>query len=151
MVDEKALPQSMVPKVEQMVSAAAGIQASRGDKVVVDRMPFDTKLQKQMEAEVAAAAPPSSSLPISLIIQGVIALAVIAGLVVTLKRRKPESEPISAAELMMAGGGGLVHQPIPPSAYIPAQEGGQIITLPDQPVVNDRREVARRAHRQPAR
>jgi flagellar M-ring protein FliF len=138
MVDEKALPQSEVAKVQTMVSAAAGIQPSRGDTVVVNRMPFDTKLQKQMEAEVAAAAPASSSFPISLIIQGVIALAVLAGLVVTLKRRKAETEPISAAELTA---GGLVHQPIPPSAVLPPRDNGQIITLPDQPMVNDRREV----------
>jgi flagellar M-ring protein FliF len=139
MIDEKSLPQSEVSKVEQMVSAAAGIDTTRGDTVVVQRMPFDTKLQKAMEAQVAAAAPQSSSFPISTIIQGVIALAVLIGLVVTLKRGKATTEPISPDELMLVGG--LVHQPIPPSAIIPARDNGQIITLPDQPMVNDRREV----------
>ena len=86
------------------------------------------------------AAPASGSFPIALIIQGVIALAVLMGLFVTLKRGKATTEPISAADLMVASGG-LVHQPIPPSSYIPARDNGQIITLPDQPAVNDRREV----------
>jgi flagellar biosynthesis/type III secretory pathway M-ring protein FliF/YscJ len=63
---------------------------------------------------------------------------VLAGLVVMLRRRQPSNEPISAAELLA---GGLVHQPIPPSSIIPGREHGQIITLPDQPAVSDRREV----------
>ncbi len=137
MIDEKALPASKVAEVQRMVSAAAGIDPTRGDSVVVSRMPFNTQLQKQEQTELQAAPAASAGggLPIALIIQGVIALALIVGVVTLLRRRAPEVEALSPAELMA---GGLVRQSMP-TAH--GDDNGQIITLSATPVVNDRREV----------
>ena len=41
-LDEKAIPAAVLPQVTQLVDAAAGIDAARGDVVAVTRVPFDT-------------------------------------------------------------------------------------------------------------
>jgi flagellar M-ring protein FliF len=41
-LDEQAIPAAVMPQVTQLVNAAAGIDASRGDVVAVTRVPFDT-------------------------------------------------------------------------------------------------------------
>lgn len=92
-VDEKAIDQDQVPQIQQLVSAAAGVQVDRGDTVVVNRMPFDTTAQKQMQQQLAERAEQLGGDSSSIMLYaaaGAVALVVIAAALMVLRRRKKD-------------------------------------------------------------
>lgn len=92
-VDEKAIDQDQVPQIQQLVSAAAGVQVDRGDTVVVNRMPFDTTAQKQMQQQLAERAKQLGGDSSSIMLYaaaGAVALVVIAAALMVLRRRKKD-------------------------------------------------------------
>ena len=52
-VDEKSVSADQLPEIQRLVSAAAGVQATRGDTVAVSRFALDTSVSKQMKADLA--------------------------------------------------------------------------------------------------
>lgn len=92
-VDEAAVGEDQVAQVQELVSAAAGVQVDRGDTVVVNRMPFDTTLQKQMQKQLEARAKEvggSSSDLMLYAAAGLLALLVIGATFTVLRRRKKD-------------------------------------------------------------
>jgi len=93
MVDEKAISADQVAQVQQLVSAAAGVQVDRGDTVVVNRMPFDTTAQKQMQQQLEARSKQLGGDSSSIMLYaaaGAIALVVMAAAFMVLRRRKKD-------------------------------------------------------------
>lgn len=93
MVDEKAISADQVAQVQQLVSAAAGVQVDRGDTVVVNRMPFDTTAQKQMQKQLAERAKQiggDSSQVMLYAAAGLVALVILASAFMVLRRRKKD-------------------------------------------------------------
>jgi flagellar M-ring protein FliF len=91
-VDEKAVSQGELPTVQELVSAAAGYQADRGDTVVVNRMPFDTTVADRMKKDLAARAEAnsgSSALPL-FGAAGAVALLVVVATFLVMRRRKKD-------------------------------------------------------------
>ena len=67
-IDEAVLPAERVAEITEMVSAAVGATAERGDVIEVSLLPFDISLEEQEAAALAAAAPvPVESDPMELI------------------------------------------------------------------------------------
>ena len=56
LIDEAAVTDAQVTQIESMVAAASGIDAERGDGVVVTRLPFDTTAVDTATADAEAAA-----------------------------------------------------------------------------------------------
>jgi flagellar M-ring protein FliF len=54
LVDERTIDTAQVADIERLVTAAAGVNADRGDQVVVTRMPFDTSAAESTESALAA-------------------------------------------------------------------------------------------------
>jgi flagellar M-ring protein FliF len=54
LVDDGAVAAGQVGEIQNLVSAAAGVDAARGDQVVVTRLPFDTSTADATESELAA-------------------------------------------------------------------------------------------------
>lgn len=103
-IDEAALPAERVAEIEQMVTAAVGADAARGDLVAVSLLPFDVSIEEAeaaaLEAEEAAAAAAGNP------IFGLIRLggAVVIGLVVLILgilmlRRASRREVIDSVDL----------------------------------------------------
>ena len=93
MVDEEAIGEDQVPQVQELVSAAAGVQVDRGDTVVVNRMPFDTTVQKQLQQELKERAKEVSGGSSSMMLYaaaGLLALLVIGATFTVLRRRKKD-------------------------------------------------------------
>jgi flagellar M-ring protein FliF len=91
-VDERAITASELPNVQELVSAAAGVKTERGDTVVVNRMPFDSTVNDQMQHDLAARAKAksaSSSLPL-FAAAGAMALLVVASTLMVMRRRKKD-------------------------------------------------------------
>lgn len=88
-VDESVVDAAQVAAITDVVSKAAGIDAARGDEVVVTRMPFDEALDEEMkeslEGRTEAAA--GSSLLV-MIGMGVLLLAIVVATFLVLRRRK---------------------------------------------------------------
>lgn len=95
MVDEKALGEDKVALIERLVTAAAGIQASRGDSVVVTRLPFDETRQAQLQQDLEAhspSEPASEMLPVYGAAGGLALLILIATFLVLRKRKRDLAE-----------------------------------------------------------
>jgi len=91
MVDDKAVSAAQVAQIQTLVSAAAGIDPTRGDTVVVTRMPFDQTIQQQMQKELATKSATTSSSPIMLFAgTGLIALLVVLATFLVMRRRKKD-------------------------------------------------------------
>ena len=91
MVDDKAVSDAQVSQIQTLVSAAAGIDATRGDAVVVTRMPFDQTVQQQMKKELATKTAEAASSPIMLYAgMGFIALLVVISTFLVMRRRKKD-------------------------------------------------------------
>jgi flagellar M-ring protein FliF len=56
LIDEAAVTDEQIADIESMVAAASGIDAERGDGVVVTRLPFDTSAVDTATADATAAA-----------------------------------------------------------------------------------------------
>src|SRR4051812_39527366 len=88
-------------QVQQLVSAAAGIDAGRGDTVAVSAMPFDSSAAKAAQQSLnAAAAADQSAKNMSLIKTGVLA-AVVLGLILLAwgaSRRSKKRKSLTAQE-----------------------------------------------------
>jgi flagellar M-ring protein FliF len=56
LIDEASVTDDQIAQIESMVAAAAGIDAERGDGVVVTRLPFDTTAVDTAAADATAAA-----------------------------------------------------------------------------------------------
>lgn len=54
LLDEGVVDAARIAEVEQLVAAAAGVDADRGDQLVVSTLPFDTSLDEATAEELAA-------------------------------------------------------------------------------------------------
>jgi flagellar M-ring protein FliF len=54
LVDERTIDAAQIADIERLVTAAAGVDADRGDQVVVTAMPFDTSAAESNESALAA-------------------------------------------------------------------------------------------------
>ena len=93
-VDEQAVTDSELTGIQELVSAAAGVDVARGDTGVVTRMPFDTTVADQMKQDLAEraeanAGSSSSSLPL-FGAAGAIALLVVVSTFLVMRRRKQD-------------------------------------------------------------
>jgi flagellar M-ring protein FliF len=74
-------------QVTQLVSAAAGLQTSRGDSIQVAFVPFDQSAQQAQAAQVKAAASATSKAAMMSEIRGVLVVLAVLGLLVFSIRR----------------------------------------------------------------
>ncbi|MGH9133241.1 MAG: flagellar M-ring protein FliF C-terminal domain-containing protein, partial [Ilumatobacteraceae bacterium] len=131
--DEAAVTDAQVAEIEAMVATASGIDAARGDAVVVSRLPFDTSAAESAaaEAEAAAAADQKSdrmALYRTLAIVGVAVLALLLAYASTRRARRVVNTPIALGEIT----GHQPHESPPPlmveggddPAYLPVTPGG---------------------------
>ncbi|MDH7602694.1 MAG: flagellar basal-body MS-ring/collar protein FliF [Armatimonadota bacterium] len=81
LVDDKVEP-AKVPAIEQAVAAAAGIDTARGDQITVQRVRFDTSLDKARQKEMASA---SRAELISALAKNVGAILLLAAFLVVLR------------------------------------------------------------------
>lgn len=90
MVDEKAVSDAQVAALQQLVSTGAGIDTTRGDAVVVTRMPFDQTTQKELQDSLKSkvATAEASSLPLFAAAGGIALLIAIATFLVLRKRKR---------------------------------------------------------------
>ncbi len=92
-------------EVTNLVTQAAGLQAARGDAVVVSRMPFDTNAQTQADKELKAAEKQQQTEQIINVAKSgatlLIVIAVLAMMFLATKKRAAtySATPISLAEL----------------------------------------------------
>ncbi|MET0161280.1 MAG: flagellar M-ring protein FliF C-terminal domain-containing protein [Microbacteriaceae bacterium] len=104
-LNQAALGGADVANIEQLVAAAAGIDAARGDAVAVQVVDFDTTAAEGAEAALAEArAAEQEGQMQSLIQTGAIALAVLIGsivlaIIIARAARKPQREPVDIGEL----------------------------------------------------
>ena len=100
-------------QITQLVSAAAGLQTSRGDSIQVAMVPFDQSAQQAQSAQMKAAASASSKAAMMSEIRGVlVVLAVIALLVFSVRRinkttRVPLALPAGYQPLELEAGEGF--------------------------------------------
>jgi flagellar M-ring protein FliF len=100
-------------QITQLVSAAAGLQPSRGDSIQVAFVPFDQSAQQAQAAQVKAAASASSKAAMMSEIRGVlVVLAVIGLLVFSIRRinkttRVPMALPAGYQPLELEAGEGF--------------------------------------------
>ena len=100
-------------QVTQLVSAAAGLQTSRGDSIQVAFVPFDQSAQQAQAAQVKAAAGATSKAAMMSEIRGVlVVLAVLGLLVFSIRRinkttRVPLALPAGYQALELEAGGGF--------------------------------------------
>lgn len=102
-LDSTTLGATDTTAVQQLVAGAAGVDAQRGDLVQVDKLPFDTTATeeaKQQLAEAEAAAKTAGYVDMAEK-AGLVLLAVIAAIVVMVRRKKaaPASVEVSASDL----------------------------------------------------
>jgi flagellar M-ring protein FliF len=108
LIDEASVTDAQVAEIESMVAAASGIDAERGDGVVVTRLPFDTTAvdTATAEAEAAAAVAAKSdqmALYRTLAIVGVAIVALVLAYRSTRKARRVVNTPIELGMITAAG------------------------------------------------
>jgi flagellar M-ring protein FliF len=80
-LDEQAVTAEQADAVAELVAAAAGVDADRGDTVVVSRLPFDTRaLDELTKAEEDAANAAASSQMMATLRMGLLALLALLGM-----------------------------------------------------------------------
>ena len=112
LIDEESVTDAQLTEIESMVAAASGIDAERGDGVVVTRLPFDTTAVDTATADaVAAAAVQAKSdqmaLYRTLAIVGVAIVALILAYRSTRKARRVVNTPIELGMITAVG-----HEPL---------------------------------------
>jgi len=116
-------PPEQLKAIHDLVAGVTGLNADRGDQLIVETLPFETTLltEPPSAAPPAAAPPPKSLLPLALDVKtGWIAAGTLLGvlmiLVVALRRRRePEMEATLPAALPAAGGAAPAQIPQPGS------------------------------------
>lgn len=120
LLDEGAVAAGQVNEIQQMVAAAAGIDAARGDTVVITRLPFDTSAAAlseeaaHAEAEAAAEAERAEMIRTA-IIGGIIFVALILAFISARRARKVVATPIDLGEILATRHGDLL--PLPPGEH----------------------------------
>ncbi|MFI2753203.1 flagellar basal-body MS-ring/collar protein FliF [Cellulomonas sp. P22] len=110
-VDSASTPDIDLGELTAMVSAAAGIDTTRGDTVAVQRMAFDTTSAEAAQDALAAAdeqakAQANESLVRQLAIAGAVLLVLLALAVAAMRRsRRSRRESLDIGELPLLGGG----------------------------------------------
>lgn len=110
-VDTGAAGAVTVEQLTEMVTTAAGVDAARGDTVAVSRMPFDTSASEAAsEALAAEREQRQRAETMSLVRQGLIALAVLVAVIVAvlMMRRGRREGPIDLGRLEMVPAGPLL-------------------------------------------
>lgn len=93
LVDDKAVSPAELADLQQVVSAAAGIDPERGDTVVVSRQKFDTTVEKALAKELKAKPDATTGGLSPMIPLAALALLMLVGLgfvVLQMRRRKAE-------------------------------------------------------------
>ena len=105
-LSDKAAQGLSVPQLTEMISNAAGVDAARNDQVSVNVVPFNTDAATTAQNELAAAeaaeaAARNAELMRTLVIAGVVALALVllAAYALYVRRNKQNREPIDLGEL----------------------------------------------------
>ena len=99
-VDEKAVDATQLPDLQTLVSAAAGIDAARGDTIAVSRFKLDTTTQDQVAKELAfrdkqaAAAAKAAGLPIAALAGGGAFLFVLMIFLLIAKRKRKKQRQL---------------------------------------------------------
>lgn len=104
LLDDKAVDATQAAAIEQLVTTAAGIDATRGDSVMVSRLPFDTSAQTEADllakAETASTARAQQT---QMIRTGAIAFVILVALLLAYRSarraRRLTSTPINIGEL----------------------------------------------------
>lgn len=110
LVDEATVTEEQAAAIEELVTTAAGIDAARGDSVIVTRLPFDTSATEEatkLAAEETAAAAQARTMELirTLAVAFVILIAVILAYRSTRKARKITATPIDIGEIQSSGSG----------------------------------------------
>jgi flagellar M-ring protein FliF len=128
LVDEATVTEEQAAAIEEMVATAAGIDAERGDSIIVTRMPFDASASTQADEmiaaeEKAAAKAQMMDLARTAAILLVIIIALILGYRSAKNARKLTVTPINIGEITTgprpslgpgsAGEPGAVFEPVP--------------------------------------
>lgn len=88
-------------EIEDLVSAAAGIDPNRGDNLTVASMPFNTSLSQQMAEEMEAARRREQMLKLGIASGALLALALIAWLVARKRRRAEEIDYLAGPAISL--------------------------------------------------
>lgn len=105
LVDDKAVSPAEVTDLQQVVSAAAGIDPERGDTVVVSRQKFDTTVDKALAKELKAKPDAGSSGLSPMLPLAALAVFMLAGLgFVLLQMRRRKSEIAELEQLALDAG-----------------------------------------------
>ena len=156
LLDEKAIGADKVAEIEKLVTAAANIDPTRGDSVVVTRLPFDETQQNQLQASLDAHAPEAAGSDMMMVYGaagGLALLVLIATFLVMRKRKKDLIELEDLAEqaaLMAQDPGGFAPTTANPVISLPNSNGNGNGQRGGDPVIalngmdrrrEDRREV----------
>ena len=104
LVDDKAVDAKQAAAIEELVKTAAGIDADRGDSVVISRLPFDTSAQAEAEvltkeSEAAAAKAQQTQLYRTLAVAFVIVVALLLAYRSARRARRTTVTPINIGEI----------------------------------------------------
>jgi flagellar M-ring protein FliF len=103
-VNSRSVADLDITALREAVTAAAGIDAERGDVLSVARMPFDTTTAEAAtaalgEAKAEAAAAQKSELVRTAVIGAAVLLLAVVAFLVSRKRRKRRPEPVDLGEM----------------------------------------------------
>ena len=105
-IDEEVVDDARLPEIEGIVAAAVGSDATRGDVVAVNLLPFDISLeeQQQQEAELAEAlagveAPASSMLPLIRSVGAIVVALVVLVVGLIMLRRASRRQVIDSIDV----------------------------------------------------
>lgn len=143
LIDEAAVTDAQIADIESMVATASGIDAERGDGVVVTRLPFDTTAvdTATADAEAAAAVQAKSdqmTLYRTLAIVGVAIVALVLAYRSTRKARQVVTTPIELGMITAMGhdplmvGGGEEHALMPVVSSAGAVAGRELAEMAEQ-------------------
>ena len=104
LVDDKAVDAKQAAAIEELVTTAAGIDADRGDTVVISRLPFDTSAQAEAEelskeSEAAAKKAQQNQLYRTLAVAFVIVVALFLAYRSARRARRTTVTPINIGEI----------------------------------------------------
>jgi len=101
--ENKVTDAALIPEIEGLVAAAAGIDPTRGDIVAVTRLPFDEQVSKALEADLKEKAAIETGLPIWVYGAGGVALLAVIGLLIVLRKAKKSRPEVIEALALPAG------------------------------------------------
>ncbi|HEX7095200.1 MAG TPA: flagellar basal-body MS-ring/collar protein FliF [Acidimicrobiales bacterium] len=132
LVDEGVLDAGRVAEIEQLVTAAAGVNPERGDQLVVSTLPFDTSLAEKAESELAALEAQKkreermrlyTTIGAVVVVLAILAFAYRA---LTKSRRRRDEEPVDLRE---------EEEAIEPPTEVSVFEDGEDYELIEEPAV----------------